>query len=162
MADRVWSVSRSVFSQFAHEVNEHLMGVLNEGRVVTVHQNGVITEILAWSAGAPEQANGHCPCITCGLKGLNEIVTSAAGGHDEQDIIGPQKGTALPGEDGVVAEIVGDARQGGGISIEADGRQGRSVSSVSAYEFFRKMERLSGRSSISSRVEHAIAFQSLQ
>ena len=119
----------------------------------------MIAEFAACAAVIAEQADGSRVFPAGDLEGVEDIRAVARGREHEQPIAIVEEGVALSGKNILVAVVVGDAGEGGGVGVEADRARGGAIVAIATDEFLGQMQGLGGRAPVAAGVERPAAIE---
>ncbi len=95
----------------------------------------------------------------CGLDGLNNVRRIAAGGNRQQHIARLTQRTNLFGEDFVVAVVVGNRGDGGGVGGQRDSGQARSLALETVEQLRGKVLSITRRTAVAAGEHLALVEQ---
>jgi len=121
---------------------------LDAGSLIVGDDPFEIGAAFEFAAIAAEESDGEDFFSFGGFLGGEEVGGFAAGGEEDEKVLGSAEGLKLAGEDLLVAKVVGDAGESGGVGGEADGGERSAVAFVAAEEFLGHVHGIGGAAAI--------------
>lgn len=158
----LFRTEHSGFHEFADDVTNHNVAFLNAGSVFGRHIEQYVRIVLHCAAGF----SGHCDDVDVHFaghfKGLDDVFGIAGRGDAHDDV--PFSGGALKetGEDEVIAVVVADGGEVGGVAVQSLGVKRRTVEVESAGEFRCEVLRVCRAAAVSAEVDFTTGAQRIR
>ena len=147
--------SAEVFECFTAGVEQDLMRFLNGCGIFSSNHDGGVAEASGGAAVAAEESYAAAALAASGMDGFQDVCAFSAGGEDDQGVFGADQAFGLTSEDLVVTEIIGDAGEGGRVTVEAGAGERGAIAPKASQEFLGQMQGFSGGAAVPTGVDPA-------
>jgi len=131
-----------LFNLFAYGVEEQGVGLLNTGTAGALNDNGMVGQVAGFAPIAAKQGYPYHTTLAGDLQCGQDVGRVSAGTETNQHIPRSCQGQKLTSEYLSKPKIVGNAGHCGNIVVQANSREGPTISTIATEHFFGQVQRI--------------------
>jgi hypothetical protein len=132
----------SLFNLLAYGVEEQRMGFLNAGTAGALNDNGMVGQVAGFAPIAAKQSHPYHTTLAGNLQCGQDVGRVSAGAETNQHIPRSRQGHKLTSEYLSKPEVVGNAGHCGNIVVQANSREGTTISTIATEHFLGQVQRI--------------------